>query len=267
MRFDTHMPLNLDDSDLSPKMAELPESRKGLTEMTIGLIGFELTKTLRRVLLSLQDSSHKSTESERRDWVIQAHQRIEQTYLVDLDLIQPVAWVAYTYARLSMSKMWLVIAAPEVMPLNIPDLSVDVLEKLFVASLETIEEGNRLDNDPRASQWRWYFGKILQWHSLIILLSELSRQSSGDLIDRAWSAIEGLVRCRFEGEGNGAQHQVLLWQLVRRLLVKARMTREKKFLEESRLGLSEGHHGQLNSHPAIDRLLANESRIQPDTCM
>ncbi|KAH6705742.1 hypothetical protein EV126DRAFT_175220 [Verticillium dahliae] len=273
-RFDTQMPLNVDDADLSEKMDELPKSRTGLTEMTISLIAFELTNTLRRVLLSLEDPSsqspkdlhYQSTGEERKGWVIRSHQRIEQTYLANLDVSQPFAWVAFTYARLVMSKMWLVVYTPATIPHQITELPADIVGKLFEASLEAIEEGNRLDNDPRAGQWRWYFGKDLQWHSIIHLLSELSRHSSGDLVDRAWNAIEGLVRGRFQGEGNGPQQQVLLWQLIRRLLIKARMTREKKFMEESRLrgeGLYVNHPRPLDCHPAIDKLLADESRIKP----
>ncbi|KAH7121791.1 hypothetical protein B0J13DRAFT_648580 [Dactylonectria estremocensis] len=271
-RFDTQMPLNVDDADLSEKMDELPRSRKGHTEMTISLIAFELTNTLRRVLLSLEDPSsqspksqhYQSTGEERKGWVIQSHQRIEQTYLANLDVSQPFAWVASTYARLVMSKMWLVVYTPATIPHEITELPSDIAGKLFEASLEAIEEGNRLDNDPRADQWRWYFGKDLQWHSIILLLSELSRHSSGDLVDRAWNAIEGLVRGRFQGEGNGPQQQVLLWQLIRRLLIKARMTREKKFMEEWRLrgeGLYVNHSRPLDCHPAIDKLLANERRV------
>lgn len=273
-RFDTQMPLNVDDADLSEKMDELPKSRRGLTEMTISLIAFELTNTLRRVLLSLEDPSsqspkdlhYQSTGEERKGWVIQSHQRIEQTYLANLDISQPFAWVAFTYARLVMSKMWLVVYTPATIPHEITELPAGIVGKLFEASLEAIEEGNRLDNDPRAGQWRWYFGKDLQWHSIILLLSELSRHSSGDLVDRAWNAIEGLVRGRFQGEGNGPQQQVLLWQLIRRLLIKARMTREKKFMEESRLrgeGLYVNHPRPLDCHPAIDKLLANERRVWP----
>ncbi|RKK83024.1 hypothetical protein BFJ68_g17488 [Fusarium oxysporum] len=273
-RFDTQMPLNVDDADLSEKMDELPKSRGGFTEMTISLIAFELTNTLRRVLLSLEDPSsqpprglhYQSTGDERKGWVIQSHQRIEQTYLANLDVSQPFAWVAFTYARLVMSKMWLVVYTPATIPHEITEFPADIVEKLFEASLEAIEEGNRLDNDPRAGQWRWYFGKDLQWHSIILLLSELSRHSSGDLVDRAWNAIEGLVRGRFQGEGNGPQQQVLLWQLIRRLLIKARMTREKKFMEDSRLrgeGLYVNHPRPLDCHPAIDKLLANESRVKP----
>lgn len=240
--------------------------------MTISLIGFELTNTLRRVLLSLGDTSSQPgkdllcqpTGEEIKSWVIQCHQKIEQTYLANLDVSQPFAWVASTYARLVMSKMWLVGYAPATISHEITDLPADIVGKLFVASLEAIEEGNQLDNDLRARQWRWYFGKDLQWHSIILLLSELSRHSSGDLVDRAWNAIEGLVRCRFQGEGSGAQQKVLLWQLVRRLLAKARMTREKKFMEELRLR-GNGSHGDhprpLDSHPAIDKLLANESCV------
>ena len=47
--FDTKMPLNVNDEDLVPEMPELPESKIGCTEMTFGLIRFEITSTLKKI--------------------------------------------------------------------------------------------------------------------------------------------------------------------------------------------------------------------------
>ncbi|KAH6675231.1 hypothetical protein F5X68DRAFT_264370 [Plectosphaerella plurivora] len=259
-RFDTQMPLNVHDTDLDKKMHELPDSRTGITNITISLIRFELTNLLRRVLLSLEDEDKQTVKESGESWVTRGQQWIEKTYLINLDTSQPFAYIVATYARLVMSKMWLVIYAPSTKRHEATEIDSDISAKLFMSSVEAIEEGNRLSSDPQVSPYTWYFERDVQWHSMIILLSELCRNSSGCLVDRAWSAIELLVRDRFLGEKGSAQQQVLLWQLVRRLLIKARMTRERKFLEESLKGgeVYGCHLKPLDSHPAIDALLASE---------
>ncbi|KAH7357961.1 hypothetical protein B0T11DRAFT_98219 [Plectosphaerella cucumerina] len=258
-RFDTQMPLNVHDTDLDRKMQELPDSRTGITNVTISLIRFEVTNLLRRVLLGLEDDK-QTFKNSGESWVEQAQQWIEKTYLTDLDTSQPFAYIVATYARLIVSKMWLVIYAPSTKRHEATEINSDISAKLFMSSVEAIEEGNRLHGDPHVGPYAWYLERDVQWHSMIVLLSELCRNSSGNLVDRAWTAIEVLVRDRFLGEKGSAQQQVLLWQLVRRLLIKARMTRERKFLEESlKGGEVYGYRLKpLDSHPAIDALLANE---------
>ena len=262
------MPLNVDDADLDHDMDKLPEPREGFTEMTLSLIEFELVDTLRRVLQDWYSTGSNAVSSvlerpaveERMDWVIHDHQRIEQTYLAGLDLSYPAAWVAVTLARLLMSRMWLMVFCPTPRPDESTLFSENIAERLLLASVETIEEGNRLDNDIRASQWWWYFRMNLQWHSTVFTLSELGEYSEGDLADRAWDAIEEMVRGRFQSEGTGAQRRVLLWQYLRRLLIKARMAREKTLLEISLVRRGGDSHRPLASYPAIDELLASESR-------
>lgn len=273
MQFDTQMPLNVDDEDLTCNMKELPESRIGLTEMTMSLIQFELNNTLRRVLRNWygidgeipRDILEASTAKEKEDWVAQGLRRLEQTYLDPLEESSPNGWVAATQARLLMASLWLMVFCPTPMSEAGTDQSDYIARKLFVTSIEAIEESNKLNGDPRARQWQWYLRLSLQWHSSVFVLAELGRNSKGTLVDRAWGAIEEMVRVRFQGDENGARHHVLLWQHIRRLLIKARMTREKKFLEDSRLRISElGGHDPipLASHRAVDELLESEDGVR-----
>ncbi|KAG7115874.1 Bikaverin cluster transcription factor bik5 like protein [Verticillium longisporum] len=269
MQFDTQMPLNVNIEDLTYNMKELPESRIGLTEMTMSLIQFELNNTLRRVLRNWYgidggetppDILATSTAKEKEDWVVQGLRRLEQTYLDPLEESSPNAWVAAAQVRLLMASLWLMVFCPTPMSEARTDQSDYIAGKLFVTSIEAIEESNKLNGDPRARQWQWYLRLSLQWHSSVFVLSELGRNWKGTLVDRAWGAIEEMVRVRFQGNENGTRHHVLLWQHIRRLLIKARMTREKKFLEDSRLRSSE--LSPLASHRAIDELLASEDGVR-----
>ena len=98
--FDTQMPLNVNDSDLSPDMKELPEERIGCTEMTFGLIRFEITKILRRIQYippgpkSCYKYFSEATTEQKEQWIRECHQQIEEKYLQDCDMSVPLYWVS-----------------------------------------------------------------------------------------------------------------------------------------------------------------------------
>jgi Fungal specific transcription factor domain len=98
--FDTQMPLNVNDSDLHPDMAELPEAKVGCTEMTFGLIRFEISSTLRKLQYvppgpkkCQQFFSNVSLEK-KEQWIRECHQRFEERYLQHCDMSVPLYWVS-----------------------------------------------------------------------------------------------------------------------------------------------------------------------------
>lgn len=269
MQFNTQMPLNIDDTDLTYSMEELPEPKAGFTGMTMSLVEFELSNTLRRALRNWYsidgetpaDVTDVSITQQKEDWVVQGLRRLEQTYLEPPGEGQPDAWVAATQVRVLMASLWLMVFCPT--PISEPEAGQSdyLAGKLFLTTIEAIEESNKLSSDPRARQWQWYLRMSLQWHCCVYVLSELGRDAKGALVERAWAAVEEMVRVRFLDDGGGAGRHVLLWQYLRRLLIKARMVRERKFMEDSRLCSAAGVGGfdpiPLDSHPAIDQLLAS----------
>ncbi|KAH6967607.1 fungal-specific transcription factor domain-containing protein [Ilyonectria sp. MPI-CAGE-AT-0026] len=273
-QFDTHMPLNVDDVDLHPDMAELPVPKIGITEMTISLIKFKLTDTLQHILRQWHntatqqspsdDDSAELTPEQKEVWINQSHQQIEQIYFSGLELSLPSTWVVTTVIRLHLSTMWLMVFPHTQRHDEGVVLPERIREKLFIASIESIEYGNLLDNDSRASQWRWYFGSYRQWHSVVFTLSELCRKTQGQLVDRAWDAVEVMVQTRFRNRKKKVQ-QLLLWPLVKRMLIKARMAREKTFLDDLLLK-GVGPNGDLPvsiaCYPAIDALLKSERSVK-----
>lgn len=249
------MPLNVNDSDLHPNMTELPESRKGLTEMSVSLVAFEFANIFRRILYAPPGAAWPGpsfaalTVDQKEKWIAQSHERMEDTYLADVDLSVPSFWVAATLTRLLLSKMWLMAFHPLHRINDSVKLPERIKKKLFLAAIESMEYANLLDNDPRAQKWTWLFRTYFQWHSAVFALSELCKDTEGDLVERAWSAIEVLIRTRTSDLQAGFR-QALLWRPLKRLLLKARMAREKTLLAERRGSLE-----PIACYPAIDTLL------------
>ncbi|EXK24169.1 hypothetical protein FOMG_19090 [Fusarium oxysporum f. sp. melonis 26406] len=257
--FDTQMPLNVNDADLSPNMTQFPGSRKGFTDMTFCLVGFELANTFRRIQHGPPCSRNSKPSFEALDgdhkerWINECHQRMEETYLANADLTVPPVWAAATLTRLVMSKMWLMAYHPFQRLDGQPKLSQRIKDKLFLVSVESIEYANQLDNDARTRKWSWLFGTYFQWHSVAFLLSELCSNTQGELVERAWRAMEVLVQTRF-GDAQTDPRRAFLWRPLKRLMLKARMAREQAFLAEKRLLVPEDARS-VTSYPAIDVLL------------
>ncbi|KAF2754981.1 hypothetical protein EJ05DRAFT_467985 [Pseudovirgaria hyperparasitica] len=269
-QFDTQMPLNVNDADLYPEMRELPESRKGFTEMTFCIIRFEVANMFRQIVyvppgpvkcpsqfanLSIQD---------KETWITNCHTRLEETYLKEVDMTIPLFWVTATVSRLILSKMWLVVYHPFQRLDGGASLPQEVKDKLFITSLESVEYSILLETEERTRKWGWLFKTYVQWHSLAFMLSELCTRTRGEAAKRAWKAIEATVASRFPSpftDGKKAQ----LWKPLRKLLLKARVARDKELARERLELQSQGAidvsdlpqdiTGPIESFPTIDALL------------
>ena len=96
--FDTQMPLNVNDEDIYPEMTEYPESKTGCTEMTFGLIRFEITTTLRKIQyvppgMKCARIYGNATLEKKEQWIQECHKRLEERYLSNCDMNVPLYWV------------------------------------------------------------------------------------------------------------------------------------------------------------------------------
>jgi hypothetical protein len=238
--FDTKMPLNVNDVDISPDMTEFPPERQGCTDITFCLIRFEVANTFRRINYIPPGPSKASAEystnvtlQDKEKWITECHKRLEERYLKHCDMSVPLFWVTATVARLMMSKMWLMVYHPFQRQDGGASLPDETKEKLFITSLENIEYSILLDTEGRTMKWGWLFKTYIQWHALAFILSELCHRTTGDLVERAWNAVEkskdGRWGVRFTDDSR-VHH---LWRPLRKLYRKAREARQAGLQEEA----------------------------------
>ncbi|KAJ5200648.1 hypothetical protein N7472_005852 [Penicillium cf. griseofulvum] len=258
-QFDTQMPLNVNDADLNLDMSELPESRKGFTDMTFCLISFELANFFRRIIPIPSRSARPNisfsalADEHKEKWIAQCTQRMQETYIADASLSLPPVWVAATLTRLVLSKMSLMAYRSFEGDDGSEKWSQQIKDKLFLASVEVVEYANQLNNDPRAQKWNWLFGTYVQWYSVSYLLSELCKSTRGELVERAWKAIDLLVETQLD-DAQTHPRRAFLWRPVRGLMVKARMAREQTLMADPCLSVP-GPAKPFTGYPAIDLLL------------
>ncbi|TKA66334.1 hypothetical protein B0A55_10575 [Friedmanniomyces simplex] len=242
--FDTNMPLNINDEDIKPSTANFPPERQGCTGISFCLIRFEVANTFRRINYVPPGTSQRTghdnqsglmaavTLADKERWITECHQRLDERYLRHCDMSVPLFWVTATVARLMMSKMWLMVYHPFQRQDGGASLPNETKDKLFITSLENIEYSLLLETEARTMKWGWLFRTYMQWHALAFMLSELCHRSTGDLVERAWVAVEKTRDGRWGRpltEDTRAGH---LWRPLRKLYRKAREARQRGMAEE-----------------------------------
>ncbi len=180
--FDTQLPLNINDSDISPESRELPRPRIGPTDMTFSLIRYEICSLARRLHTASSAMANgcpndaSRTLEERETMLAETYHRVEHTYLKDTTIEDnPIYWVAANIARVIVAKMTLVIYQPLLFPGPSSEaLPADTRDRLFRAAIDVLEYNHLLNTDPRSQPWRWLFKTYTQWHAVAYVLLEIS---------------------------------------------------------------------------------------------
>ncbi|KAK9317815.1 hypothetical protein V1522DRAFT_437080 [Lipomyces starkeyi] len=170
--WDTKIPLNVNDDDLSPDMREQPTERAGSTEMIFCLMRYNVGEFLRhsgpRNFVSEQNVGLSLAEKDR---VINELERlIEQSFLPYCDPVIPLHFLAATMARSTMCTMRLGIHHPR----NFPDKGAQMPQEdkdyLFSNSMRIIEYDNLIQST-KSTQ------------------NELCHRTAGEQSDRAWQLV------------------------------------------------------------------------------
>lgn len=194
--FDTRFPLNVDDEDLNPNMTSLPSERAGLTKMSFTLTRYYTAMTFARLFarpsnfLSPTGSWPEPTFEEKQRWIRHCQHRLEERFFRHYNMEDPLHWITYTVARLILAKQWLMLYQPFLRSKLGAELPVATRDHLFLTSLEAIESSIRLEKQRLTVKWGWLFKTYTQFHALAFVLSELTRRTSGPMVDRAWQAVD-----------------------------------------------------------------------------
>ncbi|KAH8700425.1 fungal-specific transcription factor domain-containing protein [Talaromyces proteolyticus] len=230
MMYDTRLPLNINDDDISPDSKTSPPEKVECTDMTFALIRCEVTLAYRRLTYippGLQ--SVPSTVEERESLIEKLHQRLNDRYIKHCDMQIPLQWACATIARLIVAKLWLIVHHP----LSKPEgrcLSNEARNKILLTSIEVIEFSRLLETNENTTKWSWLFSSYTQWHAVAFVLAELCVRPLCPGVDRAWMAVNSVFK---DWERQPTTKKGLLWRPLSRLMKKATDFRKRQ-LEELR---------------------------------
>ncbi|KJZ76121.1 hypothetical protein HIM_04577 [Hirsutella minnesotensis 3608] len=231
--YDTQMPSNINDSDISPDSVEVPTPRDGRSDCAMSLVRAEICALSRRLVTAasamaeLCPKTDEGSITERERMLIEVYQRIEHKFLQQVvDEDDPLYWVAAMIARIIMAKMCLVIYQPMLFPGSNYELSSEIRSRIYVAAIEIIEYSHKLNTDPRCKQYSWLFRTYTNWHAIAYTLLETCRRPWTALVERGWEAVNGYDRDPVE-IAKRADHAAVFLPL-RKLFARARRHRESE---------------------------------------
>lgn len=228
--FDTKLPLNINDSDLTADMVDLPPERTEATEMTFCLIRCEAMRVVWKIGYMPPNmgtrkpgwSANGGLSLQNRESLAKELQhQLEDRYLKYCDPSIPFFLVSATVGRLIIARTWLVVYYPQKSSeVSLPEILQD---QLFKTSIEVLELSSLLFTNKDISKWNWHSKTHIQWHAVAFVLSEICSRPPSPDCDRAWKHVS-TVYDRWlmkENEKKGT-----LWRPIARLMAKARYVRE-----------------------------------------
>ncbi|KAI1030165.1 hypothetical protein LB504_010453 [Fusarium proliferatum] len=226
--FDTKLPLNINDSDITPHMTESPKEHEGHTQMTFCLIRCEVMKAGWKV--GYASPTPRSTATAARgdgELIVQElKRRLEERYLRYCDESVPFMLFTSKVAQLIVARTGLIVDFPRKQ--REAYTSTVIRDQLFSASMEVLELSSFILTNSSISKWTWHSKAHIQWHAAIFVLSEICSRPASAECDQAWEFIN-TVHNRWGMNERGKRGN--LWRPVQRLMVKARYVREMQQLD------------------------------------
>ncbi|PVH79987.1 hypothetical protein DL98DRAFT_588770 [Cadophora sp. DSE1049] len=156
------MPLNINDSDISPDATEFPEPRDGVTEMTLSLLTCDVYATLLALSFSrpqlgsapLPDSTVSVPEMET---IIHDFQSmLPEKYLNYCTNGSPTAYVTANMCNLIYFKMQFMAFLPVAQSRSRESTPKETSDGMWIASIKTVEYRRNLEVES-TKHWRWYW--------------------------------------------------------------------------------------------------------------
>ena len=243
--FNTRKPMLINDSDMDPDSRDPIVERTGYTEMTKVRLSHDVSFLAWRVGYTppTQEGQEplRRTVEQKMEMQIKVENHIKTSILAHCDPAVPSAWVTSVVAQLIIRRLRLAIYHPLQHDSQIIDRPKVSREILLKTAVEGMEYSHLLDTEPIAARWRWFFKTYVQWHALAATLVELSVQTTGPLVDRAWRIVDVV----FDDWSNRIADSPsgMLWRPIKKLRSKAQAARNAA--QMSRMSLNTHAQQQL----------------------
>ncbi|KAJ5762251.1 uncharacterized protein N7511_005633 [Penicillium nucicola] len=223
--FDTKLPLNINDVDIAPESAEIPQEHDGLTDMSVARVTFGICQvTMQMMSHGFKDKAPSLNEQGRS--LNQIYETLEKNFLqYSTDSGNITYWVIVIVARLTMAKMALLIYLPLLFSTAKDELAGDLRTKHLISAIEVAEYNHALNNENSCRHWRWAFQTYTHWYSIVYMMIEISRRPWSPISERAWVALHSVWLIPNQSK---LDKSLRIWVPLRRLMNKARQHRDKE---------------------------------------
>ncbi|KPM41953.1 hypothetical protein AK830_g4611 [Neonectria ditissima] len=183
------LPLNLEDSDLYPEMAQLPPPRPGWTRMTLSLVNLEVA----RAFAQLNQPGPPTTDAVSREQffsrVVNEAKDKMAAVIGRCNYVVPQQRMTITVSRFILRKFELVSRQREMM--NRADEGRPLAtEANLLDALSVLDEAGHMWEDELLRPFRWSMRSYPQFHMMLYILWYLCVRPQGPSTARALSAVE-----------------------------------------------------------------------------
>ena len=193
--WDTHMPLNINESDIERSTENTPQEREGPTEMIHCRVRYEIYAFLRRRSsrgLSAQQSlsgSHISL-TQKDEMINELEKYLEQKYLRYCDPLVPLHYASNIYARAAIAGFRLQAHHPRQYADKGASLPQTEKDMVFDLGVRVLEYANLSFDMPFLRGYLWHVKSEVQWFSIIYVTGELRHRTKGPQVEKTWQQLE-----------------------------------------------------------------------------
>lgn len=197
-KFDTRIPMNISDSDLSPTMKEPPAEKEGATEMIFCCLRYETAQALRaaKSVHRKGGEGHWAIQTgvelmpEKDKAIDELEARFQERFLKYCDPSIPLHLLAIYMAKSVICTMRIMAHHPRQYPDKGASMPQKEKDMLFSESLKELEYDTLSHTTPAIRGYLWHITTHFQLDAFIYLLSELRHRTTGDIVERAWQQIK-----------------------------------------------------------------------------
>lgn len=235
--FDTQLPLNINDTDLTAEMTTSPMEREGACEMTfcrMRCAAIRADRKLCKVSHPKRASNLSPDEFSLKDKQILVEglkTDFENHYIARWDPQVPYQFLCISVSSMIIKRLWLVVHLPLGRRKGADD-NDGIQDKLFRTAIEILELTLTLLTNPEIAQWRWHSKAQVQWHIIAFVLSRICLEPSSPECDLAWELVCRLYKAWKSGE---SEPKGTMLPLIRTLMAKTKYVRQMRQMERTEI--------------------------------
>jgi len=195
MKFETSLPTNVSDSELSPAMTEAPIDKEGVTEMIHLSLRYEVAASIKDFItrgFHGDSSSANSPEliAEKDRAIDELEAKLQEKYIRFCDPSIPIHLLAIYMSKSVISSMRLMAHHPRQYPDKGATMPQREKDMIFNESLKELETTSLAYENKLVQGFKWHIHYHFQLNAFIYLVSELRHRTIGEQVDRAWKQVE-----------------------------------------------------------------------------
>lgn len=216
------LPMNINDVDLSPAMAERPIEKEQWTEMSFSIVNLDLCRRLKHAVGTTRAYDTETNIGR----VKEIEHSINQKWLQFADATIPTCRAADNLVRISAQKAQFILMLQSwLSTTRSTGCKYHYLpHSVFITAIQLLEDGYLLQSGRLFPDWAWFYQQHPQLYALFLVLRTLDASPGWADADRAWSAVDNYFTCLtdFEEASEHRGRTSCVWTVLGPLRDKAR---------------------------------------------